>query len=1247
MSQPDRTPAWHSPDTVPATSPVIPCDQPQQIGRYRVERLLGKGGFGRVYLAHDQELKHRVAIKVPHRRLVSGPEQAEVYLEEARTVASLDHPNIVPVYNVDRTADYPFFLVSKYIEGTTLAERIKVAPPSFGAAAELVAAVAEALHYAHKQGIVHRDIKPGNILLDKSDKPYVADFGLALKEENVGTGPKYAGTPSYMSPEQARGEGHRVDGRSDIFALGIVFYELLTGRRPFRSKKRDKLLELIATLEARPPRQVDDSIPKMLERICLKALSKRASDRYTTAKDLADDIRHFLAHAPECEISRTGMVGLRDSGAFSTPGLGRGSTSAGPAPIKIVPKGLRSFDAHDADFFLELLPGARDRDGSPDSIRFWKTRIEETDVDATFEVGLIYGPSGCGKSSLVKAGLLPRLSDNIVTLYVEATAEETEVRLLKAIRKISPDLTGDGGLVEGIVSLRRGHEMLAGKKVLIVLDQFEQWLHAGKEKQGAELVRALRQCDGEHVQCIVMVRDDFWLAVSRFMQDLEVELVPGRNIGLVDLFDLDHARKVLGAFGRAFGKLPETPRENSKDQKEFLRQAVHSLSQEDKVNCARLALFAEMMKGKQWSPSTLRKEGGTEGVGVAFLEETFSLPTANPKYRLHQEAARSVLQALLPELGTDIKGHMQPYEELLRQSGYENRRKDFNNLIRTLDGELHLITPSDLEDREAVGDSSSELDVGQRYYQLTHDYLVHSLRDWLTRKQKETERGRAELLLADRANLWNARPENRLLPSLWLWGSFLVLTRRKSWSPPQRNMMRAAGRYHAMHGLVLTLVLAGCGIGAWIVQGRITEQSNVHEAASLVKRLVDADVVQVPGIISEMSRYRRWVEPLLKEENQNPTANPRAKLYTSLALVPMDETQVDYLYSRLLDAEPREVPIIRDALADRQAALVDKLWAVVENPGKGNEPQRLPAAAALARYDESGPNWTWAGQRVTNDLVAVPAAHLSLWMDLLRPVRTKLLPHLSAVYRDRQRRETERSLATNILADYAAAEPRVLADLLMSADEKQFALIYPKLAVYGPQALTLLTAELTGKVRRDATTDVKDELAKRQANASIALLKLNQPAQVWPLLKRSPDPSVRTYLIHGFGPLGVDSSMLVNQLDLETDAGIRQALILSLGPDEFPEQAWSPGERAPLVRRLQDLYLTSTDTGDSCLGGMAVAAMASRQMAGPDQRGMGEEAGEAEKGGGWRGRNRLIPSPATLYPPLHSGTSTVRDKRWW
>ncbi len=375
------------------------------------------------------------------------------------------------------------------------------------------------------------------------------------------------------------------------------------------------------------------------------------------------------------------------------------------AAIAVVPKGLRSFDAQDADFFLDLLPGPRDKNGLPESLRFWKHRVEAADA-LTFTVGVIYGPSGCGKSSLMKAGLLPRLSDQILPVYVEATGVDTEVRLLRGLRKRCPEAPGDLDLTGTIAALRQGQGLDEGRKVFVVLDQFEQWLHAGKRGEDAELAQALRQCDGERVQAVLMVRDDFWLAVSRFMGDLHIELLQGQNCALVDLFDPTHARHVLAAFGRAFGRLGPEP---TKEQESFLDQAVQGLSQDGRVICVRLALFAEMVKGKPWTAAALKGVGGTEGVGVAFLEGTFSAAAAPAEHRYHQKAARAVLKPLLPESGADIKGHMRSYGELLEASGYANRPKDFDDLMRILDGEIRLITPTDPEGKEGARGGVSPL----------------------------------------------------------------------------------------------------------------------------------------------------------------------------------------------------------------------------------------------------------------------------------------------------------------------------------------------------------------------------------------------------------------------------------------------------------------------------------------------------------------------------------------------------------
>ncbi len=836
----------------------------------------------------------------------------------------------------------------------------------------------------------------------------------------------------------------------------------------------------------------------------------------------------------------------------------------------IVFKGLRSFDAHDADFFLDLLPGPRDKDGLPESIRFWKHRIEAGD-EATFTVGVIYGTSGCGKSSLVKAGLLPRLASHLLTVYVEATAGETEARLVKGLRKQCPDLPADLGLVEAVTALRRGPDMPAGKKVVIILDQFEQWLHARRVEQDTELAQALRQCDGEHVQCLLLVRDDFWLALSRFMSDLHIELLQGQNAALVDLFDPLHARKVLAIFGLAFDRLNEPL---SKEQESFLDQAIQGLAQDGRVISVRLALFAEMVKGRLWTPATLKAVGGTAGVGVSFLEETFSSVLADPKNRIHQFAARAVLKALLPEHGTDIKGNTRSYDELLQASGYAHRSKDFEELLRILDGELRLITPTapGVEKAEDRSDAAR----GEKCYQLTHDYLVHSLREWLTRKQRETRRGRAELRLANRAALWNDKPENRHLPSLWEYLNIRLLTKGKTWTPIQRKMMQRAARVHGVRSGIVAAVLVALMVSGLAVSHQIEEKRQADYATALVEQLDAADITEVPKIVEKLASYGRWADPLLRQEDAQAKEGSKQKLHTALALLHVDESKLHYLRDQLLVVTPTQFPVVRNALLSHKDAIIEPLWSAALD-SKRETQQRFQAACALATYDPESQRWAKVQDQIADDLVALPAVYLATWMDALHPMRGKLLAPLSVVFRDAKRKETERSLATDILSDYATDRPQMLADLLAEAEEFQFPVIFAKLAAHQAQAIPLAEAELAKRAGEKASEDEKERLAKRQANLAVALLRWGNTDKVWRLLQFSPDPRARSYFIHWISPLRGDSQTIINRLDIEPDVTIRRALVLMLG--EFTDSQLPITQRQPLIEKLLAVYENEPDAG--------------------------------------------------------------------
>ena len=236
------------------------------------------------------------------------------------------------------------------------------------------------------------------------------------------------------------------------------------------------------------------------------------------------------------------------------------------------------------------------------------------------------------------------------------------------------------------------------------------------------------------------------------MMDLEIDLVSRRNVALVDLFDEQHAIRVLAAFGRAFEKLPESFPGTSSDQLDFLREAVTGLAEGGKVIPVRLALFAEMMKNRPWTRDELRTIGGASGVGIQFLEQSFSSSSAIPTHRVHAAAARRVLARLLPDTGSSIRGHMRSRTELAESAGYPEDSTQFDSLMHVLDTELKLLTPTESTEQSAVFLSGSrvETDCGEDsartpnavFYQLTHDYLVEPVQMWLTQSQKATRRGR-------------------------------------------------------------------------------------------------------------------------------------------------------------------------------------------------------------------------------------------------------------------------------------------------------------------------------------------------------------------------------------------------------------------------------------------------------------------------------------------------------------------------
>jgi eukaryotic-like serine/threonine-protein kinase len=289
----------HGPDADTAPSGQAGAELPRIPG-YDVEALLGRGGMGIVYRARHRRLNREVALKMLIAGAYAEPTERARFQREAEAVASLYHANIVAVYDVGDHEGCPYFTM-ELLEGGSLAQSLAGTPQPARQAAALLIALAEAVQAAHRAGIVHRDLKPANILLTAEGTPKVADFGLARPFEGdpalTFSGARI-GTPSYMAPEQVVGKAETIGPSADIYALGALLHKMLTGRPPFRGETAAETERQLIHDEPVPPSRLNTKVPRDLETICLKCLSKESGHRYASAAALADDLRRFAEGRP-------------------------------------------------------------------------------------------------------------------------------------------------------------------------------------------------------------------------------------------------------------------------------------------------------------------------------------------------------------------------------------------------------------------------------------------------------------------------------------------------------------------------------------------------------------------------------------------------------------------------------------------------------------------------------------------------------------------------------------------------------------------------------------------------------------------------------------------------------------------------------------------------------------------------------------------------------------------------------------
>lgn len=917
-------------------NPVIPDLASGDVlrNRYRIDRSLGKGGFGGVYLALDLNLGRKVAIK---RQIGRHLDDTELARNEAKFIAGLDHSAIVKVYDLIDDEQEGVLIIMEYVNGYTLHELMKRKRLSIARALELGIEIGQALIHAHSRRIVHRDLKPSNVLLDQTEQVKLSDFGLALGAINADTAPSSAGTPKYMSPEQVRGESHRIDGRSDLWSLGVMLFEMLSGTHPFAGPSRGAIFEAILHDEPTPVRQLNPLVPDAVEHIVHRCLRKRMSERPASASDLVDDLKACLvsiSHDTQVDAAGTGRPTAVDSPDSQTPFTS--PSSSHQRPLRVEPKGLRPYSEEDGVQYLDLIPGPRERSGLPESIHFWKKWASCDNVDEYASVGVLYGPSGAGKTSFVRAGLINQLDSDICSIVIECRSGDLAGRIEQAILSRFRQKAQAGSLSKLLSNLRKDEGDVFGyRKILIILDQFESWSTTATTEDRRTLAEALRHCDGKTLQSLFVVRDDYWSGITEIMQWIDVPLVENRNVRSLELLDPRHAQRILEGMGRAHGILPRANEPLSTEQQVFIREAIEGLSNNGRVVAVHLVMFAQISRVLPWTPQMLRKQGGVEGACAAYLHQIFETSSGPPAYRRLAGVVADILNELLPAQGDPLKASVKSVEDLRAKLLSAGSGAKCTEALRVLSEDLKLITPTRNEETTDLTLGSAE------GYQLAHDFLVEPVRNWVELVRKSTWRGRAVARLAELSELWQRKPQKQFLPSLREYAAMQMVVPSSSRNEKQTKYLRAAGRYHAGRVAATTVATVAAvifGVLALNQYSKAVDAKRLERLAN-VRLLVDGPAKDVNKLLDELGRDPQcWPIVSVFLEDKSPQIQVRGGLLAlrlgkgSFATIAasLEYAEPELFEVVLLAAEPSDgKKALQDVCASEKSTLRHRMRAAV------------------------------------------------------------------------------------------------------------------------------------------------------------------------------------------------------------------------------------------------------------------------------------------------------------------------------
>lgn len=602
-------------------------------------------------------------------------------------------------------------------------------------------------------------------------------------------------------------------------------------------------------------------------------------------------------------------------------------------------------------------------------------------------------------------------------------------------------------------------------------------------------------------------------------------------------------------------------------------------------------VLALVMQDRPWSIDELNLLGGLDGIGSQFLVDCFEGRTASEQYRRYLPAAMRVLAELLPAEGLEIKD-VRSYDQLLAAS--ELDKLQFDDLLSILVRKLFLLTP--VEQVAVVQSTSSSL-----FYQLTHDFLVPSIHDWLSRKLRETKKGRAQLRLQELTAARTSKPRNRNLPSMWEWLTIRRLTDGKKWKAAEQTVMRRAGRVHATRGAWLASTLVILSMLGFAIRGQVLAQQQRSRVEGLVAQLITAEPARVPEIVRQLDavpeQAQELITPLLETEAKT-IDEQRSKLHAQLALVGRDASMVDPLLEELLSNKVAYIGPIRELLQPHAATLTERLQAMLRDPQLHTK-RRFRAGVALAGFID--PASSWEGQDLqfmATQLITENAEYQPVLRYNLRPVASQLLSPLEALFKNTQTADALRLGAANALADFGANQPELLTLLLADATPEQYDVLYPLVAKAKSDSAMAELKQIAAKFPPDDMGSIaRIGYGQRRANAAISLLRLGERETVLPVFDYTDDPEALTQFIFRCKPRGIGVKPLLDLLVISTrpksegtaqlsaatqsDASrwdkARYALLLALG--EYPLTDIPESDRNTLVKQLGDWYRYDPSSG--------------------------------------------------------------------